>query len=81
MLPSILEFLFMAWLLKQRAFQHLHPSKNCHILRRYWGLKRVIDALTGESDLKLLNLGPCFEDWQNARRAQSSELTGRMQIM
>jgi hypothetical protein len=55
--------------------------QKCNILRRYWGFKRVIDVVTGETDLKLLNLGPCYEDWQNARRAQAGELTGRMQIM
>jgi hypothetical protein len=28
---------------------------------RYWGFRRVIDALTGESDLKMLSLGPYYE--------------------
>ncbi len=41
----------------------------------------MIDVLTGEADLKMLKLGRWYEVWQAARRTQSSELVGRMQIM
>jgi hypothetical protein len=48
---------------------------------RYWGFRRVIDVVTGEADLKMLNLGRYYEAWLTARRTQAGELTGRMQIM
>ena len=41
----------------------------------------MIDCITGESDLKALNLGNIYEAWHAARRTQAGELTGRMQIM
>ena len=59
-------------------FKHFFHSR---FALRYWGFKRVIDVITGDADLRMLNLGVYYDAWQAARRTQSGELIGRMQIM